>query len=37
LVGRRGKKKVLEDVRHKISIVVYHVIIKKETYFVKPF
>jgi len=32
LVGRRGKKKALVAVGHKIIIAVYHVIKNKETY-----
>ena len=32
LVGRRGKKKALVAVGHKIIIAVYHVINNKETY-----
>ena len=32
LVGRRGKKKALIAVGHKISIAVYHVIKNKEVY-----
>ena len=32
LVGRRGKKKALVAVGHKISIAVYHVIKKVEAY-----
>ena len=32
LVGRRGKKKALVAVGHKIIVAVYHVINKKEAY-----
>jgi hypothetical protein len=32
LVGRRGKKKALVAVGHKIIVAVYHVIKKKEAY-----
>ena len=32
LVGRRGKKKALVAVGHKIIVAVYHVIHKKEAY-----
>ena len=32
LVGRRGKKKALVAVGHKIIVAVYHVISKKEAY-----